>query len=138
MRRSARAVVVALALGCVAIAAGCGGQGPQPPPGLDEAQLAGWRAYVDLNCGSCHGEAREGKRSGPPLRDLAEHWTAEQLVSYLVDPDAMVRANPRLAYKAEQYALGMPSVSGKTPGYAERAREETLRALAGYLLVDIE
>jgi len=59
-------------------------------------------------------------------------------VSYLVDPDAMVRANPRLAYKAEQHALGMPSVSAKTPGYAERAGTDTLRALAEYLLVDIE
>jgi hypothetical protein len=31
----------------------------------------------------------------------------------------------------------MPKLSGKTPGYAERANEETLKALAEYLLVDI-
>lgn len=121
-----------------AIAAGCGARQPEPPPGLNEVQRAGWRAYVDLNCASCHGEARQGKRSGPALSGLAEYWTADQLVSYLTDPDAMVRANPRLAYKAEKFAIGMPKVSGKSPGYADKAHGERLRALAEYLLVDIE
>jgi len=121
----------------VALSLGCGARQPTPPPGLDEAQLAGWRAYVDLNCASCHGESREGKRSGPPLNGLAEHWTAEQLVSYLADPDAVVRATPRLAYKAEQYAIAMPAVSGKSPGYAGKVSEATLASLAEYMLVDI-
>jgi mono/diheme cytochrome c family protein len=122
----------------MAIAVGCGARQPTPPPGLDDVQLAGWQVYVDLNCASCHGEAREGKRSGPALIGLAEHWTVDDLVSYLTDPDAMVRANPRLAYKAEKYAIGMPKVSGKTPGYADKAQSEQLGVLAEYLLVDIQ
>ena len=101
-------------------------------------QLAGWRAYVDLNCGSCHGENREGKRSGPALNGLAEIWTVEKIVSYLEDPDAMIKADPRLAYRAEKYAIGMPRVSGKTPGYGDKASEERLRALAAYLLIELE
>lgn len=137
MRPSLRCIMATVTAGALAAAVGCGEPAPQPPPGLDEVQLAGWRAYVDLNCGSCHGENREGKRSGPPLAGLAEHWTADQLVSYLEDPDAMIKADPRLAYRAEKYAIGMPKLSGKTPGYAERANEETLKALAEYLLVDI-
>ena len=72
------------------------------------------------------------------MANLAGQWTAEQLVSYLSDPDAMVRSNPRLAYTAEQYAIGMPKFSGKTPGFAEEANEDTLRALAEYVLVDIQ
>jgi len=136
MRCSVRHLAGAAGVIFAAWTLGCGAGGPQPPPGLGEVQLAGWRAYVDLNCASCHGEDREGKRSGPPLVGLAENWTADTIVSYLLDPDAMVRANPRLAYRAEQYAIGMPKVSGKTPGYADRAGEETLRALAGYLLAD--
>lgn len=135
MRRLLCSIAVIAGIGLVA--SGCGAREPQPPPGLDELQLAGWRAYVDLNCASCHGEDREGKRSGPPLTGLAEHWTPGDLVSYLEDPDAAVRSNPRLAYRAEKYAIGMPGVSAKTPGYAERASPETLRALAEYLLVDI-
>ena len=59
-------------------------------------------------------------------------------MSYLIDPDAMVKKNPHLAYKAEQYAIGMTSASGKSPGYGGKARAEKLRALAEYLLVDIE
>jgi len=124
-------------IGVLAVGAlGCGGR-QQPPPGLNEVQIAGWRAYVDLNCASCHGESREGKRSGPPLRGLAEHWTPDQLVRYLSDPDAVVKSDPRLAYKAEKYAISMPAVSGKSPGYAGKVSEGTLEALAEYVLVDI-
>jgi mono/diheme cytochrome c family protein len=130
--------MVVAAVSCVVITLGCGERQPTPPPGLNELQLAGWRAYVDLNCASCHGGAREGKRSGPALSGLADHWTADQLVNYLTDPDAMVKENPRLAYKAEKYAIGMPKVSGKSPGYADNAQIEQLSVLAEYLLVDIE
>lgn len=131
------AVIVGIS-GALTVGLGCAAPQPTPPPGLDEVQLAGWQAYVDLACASCHGEERQGKRSGPMLNDLAENWSAEQLVSYLRDPDAMVRANPRLAYKAEKYAIGMPKVSGKSPGYADKAHDDTLGALAAYLLVDVQ
>jgi len=76
---------------------GCGARKPTPPPGLNEVQLAGWQAYFDLNCASCHGDAREGLRSGPALIGLSKHWPADQFVYYLTDPDAVVKANPRLA-----------------------------------------
>jgi len=139
MRRVLRSVAVGVGIGgLVAIALSCGERQPTPPPGLDETQLSGWRAYVDLNCGSCHGDARQGKRSGPPLTGLAEHWTVDQLVGYFADPDAVVKANPRLAYKAEKYAIAMPAVSGKAPGYADKATPDALAALAEYVLVDIQ
>jgi hypothetical protein len=131
-------ILYTVGIGCLfATALGCGGHRVSPPPGLDEVQLAGWQAYADLDCASCHGENREGQRSGPALTGLADHWTADQLVSYLIDPDGMVRTSPRLAYKAEKYAIGMPKVSGKTPGYADKAHETNLGALAEYLLVEI-
>lgn len=134
-RRSTTAL--ALATGTLlAIVAGCGADRPAPPPGLDEVQLAGWRAYVDLNCAACHGEDRRGQRSGPALTGLAEHWSAEQLVSYLTDPDAMIRTSPRLARVAGQYSIRMPASSGKSPGYGDPERVERLGALAEYLLVD--
>jgi len=138
MRRLVRSLMVVAAASCVVITLGCGEQRPTPPPGLNEIQLAGWQVYVDLDCATCHGLNREGKRSGPALAGLAEHWTTAQLASYLLDPDAMVRANPRLAYRAEKYAIGMPKVSGKSPGYADKAQIEQLGVLAEYLLVDIQ
>lgn len=138
MKCRGRSIAVVLGIfASLSMAIGCGSGQPTPPPGLNEAQLAGWRAYVDLNCASCHGDSREGKRSGPTLSGLSEHWTADELVHYLSDPDAVVKANPRLAYKAEKYAISMPAVSGKAPGYADKATPETLRALAEYVLVDI-
>jgi mono/diheme cytochrome c family protein len=134
-----RSIVVVVGIGgLVAVALGCGARQPTPPPGLTEVQSAGWQAYIDLNCASCHGEDREGQRSGPPLIGLTKHWSVDGLVDYLTDPNAVVEANPRLAYKAEKYAIGMPSASAKSPGYGGKAREEKLRALADYLLVDIQ
>jgi mono/diheme cytochrome c family protein len=138
MSRLARSLAMIVGIGCAVIAEGCGASRPTPPPGLNEVQLAGWRVYVDLDCAACHGESREGKRTAPPITDISENWTADQLVSYLTDPNAMVRSNPRLAYKAEKYAIGMPKVSGKAPGYAGKVSEDKLRELAEYLLVDIK
>ncbi len=119
----------------VAVSMACGG-GPAPPAGLTETQLAGWQAYVDLNCASCHGEARRGQRSGPALTGLAAHWTADALVGYLSDPDSVVESNPRLARISNNYLISMPGHSGKSPGYGDKVRGEKLRALAAYLLVD--
>lgn len=138
MTRTYDAIGTLVGIACmISFALGCGGGQPKPPPGLDEIQLAGWQAYVDLKCASCHGDNREGKRSGPPLTGLAEHWDAEALVEYLADPDGVVETNPRLAYKAEKYAISMPAVSGKAPGYGDRATSEALAAIAQYMLVDV-
>lgn len=138
MSRFLRSTGILAAGGTLVMAVGCGSPRPAPPPGLDVSQRAGWQIYVDLNCAACHGENREGRRSGPPLVGLAERWKVDQLVSYLMDPDAMVASNPRLAYTAEKYALGMPKVSGKSPGYASKSLPQELRLLSEYLLVDIE
>lgn len=121
----------------LAVTVGCGAAKPVPPPGLNEVQTAGWQVYTDLDCAICHGEMREGKRAGPPLIGLATHWSVDRLVSYLNDPDEMVRTDPRLAYRAEKYTIGMPKVSGKSPGYADKVDAEKLALLAEYLLADI-
>jgi cytochrome c553 len=107
----------------------CGEGEPTPPPGLTELQTAGWQAYTGLACGSCHGDQREGKRSGPALASLADHWNQEELATYLRDPAPMIKAKPRLAYRAEQYPIAMPA-------YHDKADEATLNALAAYLLWD--
>lgn len=138
MKRGIWSIGIVVGIAAVlSLALGCGEREPTPPPGLNETQLAGWQAYVDLKCANCHGQDREGKRSGPPLTGLAEHWTADTLVNYLADPDEMVKSNPLLAFKAERYAISMPAISGKAPGYADKANPETLAAIAEYMLVDI-
>jgi len=131
MKHANRRLVI-FGIGLLAAAAmGCGEQGPTPPPGLTDAHRAGWQTYVDLNCASCHGDEREGKRSGPELAELDQHWNETLLVSYLENPDAMIKTTPRLAYKAERYAIAMPAFAGK-------ADTGQLTALAGFLLVDFE
>jgi len=49
----------AVAAPVILVLAACGASGPAP--GTPEA------FYVDLGCAKCHGNEREGLRSGPPL-----------------------------------------------------------------------
>jgi cytochrome c2 len=71
----------------------------------------------------------EGKRSGPQLTGINDHWTESTLVTYLKNPAEMIKTTPRLAYKAEQYPIAMPA-------FGDKADEATLEAVASYLLSD--
>ena len=114
-------------LAAVIILIGCGAGQERPDSSLSADAQQGWHAYRTLGCGSCHGDQLEGKRSGPPLTGIIDHWQQETLVTYLKDPAAMVKTTPRLAYKAEQYPIAMP-------GFAAKTDEATLAQIAAYLL----
>ena len=118
--RTTRTVYAIFTVGAVAVLvlAACGASGPAP--GTPEA------LYVDLGCAKCHGENREGQKSGPPLIALADHWQEESLLEYMADPKAFMEENPRLKYMAEGFPIVMPS-------YADTA-EEDLRKLAQLML----
>ena len=115
--RSIYASFAVAAVACVTLAA-CGASGPAP--GTPEA------LYVDLGCAKCHGDSREGQRSGPPLNELADRWTEDSLLEYFNDPKAVMESNPRLKYMAENFPIVMPAYPDTT--------EEDLRKLAQYIL----
>ena len=115
--RSVSAVCVVGAIVCLGLTA-CGASGP--PEGSAEA------LYVDLGCAKCHGEDRQGQKSGPPLIALADHWQEESLLEYMADPKGYTERNPRLKYMAEDFPIMMPS-------YADTP-EEDLRKLAQLML----
>jgi cytochrome c553 len=127
MRGAASLVAVAVGITGLAVLAGCGASAGGPDSELSAEVREGRQAYQTLGCGSCHGDDREGKRSGPVLAGLADHWTPASLATYLNDPPTMIKTTPRLAYKAEQYPIAMPT-------YGDKADEATLEALAAYLL----
>ncbi len=117
-----RSVYASFAAGALAVLtlAACGG--PAYEPGSPEA------LYVELGCAKCHGNAREGLRSGPALDNLQDRWQEERLVAYFRSPKAMMKAEPRLAYMAEQYPIAMP-------GFPD-TDEAALRTLARHILTD--
>lgn len=108
----------AIAGTAVLILAACSGPGPEP--GSPEA------LYLNLGCAKCHGEHRQGQRSGPPLDALEDRWQEESLLEYLNDPKAVMEDNPRLKYLAESYPIVMPA-------YPDTS-EEDLRKLARFIL----
>ena len=118
--RATRIVYASFAIAVPAIIAlaACGPAAPEP--GTPQA------SYIDLGCAKCHGDAREGKRSGPPLVKIEDHWDEEGLMQYLRDPKTFVEANPRLSYMGEQYPIVMPPFANTD--------EEQLRALAVFIL----
>ena len=126
MMRVGRCAMAVGWLAVVVILIGCAGE-DRPDPTLSAEAQQGWHAYRALGCGSCHGDQLGGKRSGPALTGLTDHWQQESLVTYLKDPAAMVKTTPRLAYKAEQYPIAMP-------GFAAKADEATLAKVATFLL----
>ena len=128
MTRAGRCGAAVACLTALAATLACGGA-DQPPSDLSAEAQQGWRAYRTLGCAPCHGDGLEGKRSGPALTDIDDHWTVETMVTYLKDPAEMVKTTPRLAYKAEQYPIAMPA-------FGDKADEVTLAALASYLLGD--
>jgi len=115
-----RSVFAIIAVGAVAVLvlAACDASGPKA--GTPEA------LYVDFGCVKCHGENRQGQRSGPPLVKIIDHWDEASLLEYLKDPKTFVQSNPRLSYLVEQYPIAMPSY-GTTD-------EEQLRKLAEFIL----
>ena len=115
--RLACASLVLTATAVVTLAA-CDASAPEP--GTPEA------SYINLGCAKCHGPAREGQRSGPPLVKIEDHWDEEGLMQYLRDPKTFVEANPRLSYMAEQYPIAMPPFANTD--------EKQLRELAIFIL----
>lgn len=115
-----RSIYSVFAIAAVALLgfAACGAGGPEA--GSAEA------LYIDLGCAKCHGDNREGQRSGPPLNSLADRWQEESLLEYFADPKAVAESNPRLKYIAEDYPIVMPAYP-ETP-------EEDLRTLARFIL----
>jgi cytochrome c551/c552 len=115
-----RTVYSAFAVSALAalVFAACGPSGPAP--GSPEA------LYIDLGCAKCHGDNREGQRSGPPLNNLADRWTEDSLIEYFANPDAVTENNPRLKYMAEDFPIIMPA-------YPDTS-EEDLRKLAQFIL----
>ena len=118
--KTTRCVYASIAVAAVALLtlAACGASGP--PAGSAEA------LYIDLGCAKCHGDNREGQRSGPPLVKIADHWDESELLEYLKSPKTFVENNPRLSYLGEQYPIAMPA-------YAETG-DEDLRKLADFIL----
>lgn len=115
-----RIVYAAFSVGALAVMflAACGASGP--PPGTPEA------LYADLGCAKCHGDQRQGQRSGPALNNLADRWTEESLVTYFKNPKAVMEENPRLKYMAEEYPIEMPAFRDTS--------EEALQQLAQFIL----
>ncbi len=94
-----------------------------PPPGASGPMI-----YEYQNCANCHGEDRRGKTQGPPLTNLAEHWTRANLIQYLADPKSWIDRTPRLRKMRSEYSGEMSSYGNLT--YAER------KVLAEWLLTE--
>ena len=68
----------------------------------------GTRLFAKHNCVLCHGENGEGKTTGPPLSGLREHYSKQQLLEFLRNPESYARHDDRLRRQLEGYVAMMP------------------------------
>jgi mono/diheme cytochrome c family protein len=122
--RSPSLILRAIGLATVVTLAACG------LPSSSESQHPGRQVYVELKCGSCHGDNLAGKRTAPPLVDLAGRWQQDTILAHLKDPAQVTRATPHIAYRNEAYPIIMPKFR-----HIEEAR---LTQLAGFLLTQLQ
>jgi mono/diheme cytochrome c family protein len=116
-RPVAPAIVIVAALGCAQ---------QQATAPAAKAPNPGKQVYLADNCIPCHGSSRQGGTTGPPLWNLAGHWSEDELVRYLRDPYRYRQHDPRLQGIYERFHVTMPA--------ALTTNEERLRELVSYLL----
>ena len=93
----------------------------QPPPGAAGAEI-----YQLQLCFNCHGPEGLAKRLGPPLENLAEHWTREELADFFGNVERWEEEDERVRRLSEEY-------DGNMQAYDNLSLEERLR-LADYVL----
>lgn len=77
--------------------------------GDSEVVKQGAELFASNSCNLCHGDDARGSDGGPSLSGLAEHYTVEDLMEYLKDPDAVLENSARLSKRAEEFDALMPS-----------------------------
>ncbi len=119
--RAASAVLSAVLLAAAGGLASCGGGGNSAADALPGRAL-----FQEKNCVLCHGPNGEGRASGPELRNVATHFTRDQVIEYLKDPAAYAEKDPRLAARMNDFPGMMPKYN-----YLEQTQ---LEQLADYVL----
>lgn len=105
-KAASRRVFAGLVLGV--LVSGLWGCGTRSVTG---AAAEGAKLYAAEQCSTCHGPDGVGTGMAPALRGLKERYTAERLVSYLKDPEALIASDQHLADLAQRYGRAMPTFS---------------------------
>ena len=82
--------------------------------------------YIGMGCPQCHGFQAEGLVQGPALRNLSDHWTKEELDSYVQNPAGYLSRSPRLQEIAKRYTANMPAFT-----MGQENREKLVEFLLG-------
>lgn len=91
-----------------------------------EAASSAEKLFTQQGCVTCHGDHGQGSMLGPSLTGASAHWTREQLVAYLADPQGYAAKDPRLSKQGLKYFQPMPTFKMLAP--------EELASLAEYVL----
>jgi mono/diheme cytochrome c family protein len=71
------------------------------------ASPPGRKLFIGELCASCHGFERQGSWMGPPLLELAEHWDAPSLSSFIKDPSVFLKTDQRIRDLAKRFQANM-------------------------------
>jgi hypothetical protein len=82
---------------------------PTPQTDMSAEEISAADIITRQGCRGCHGNELEGTRMGPPLINLTQFWSRDELINYLRNPNSFMDKDRFRKYQQEYPGVIMPS-----------------------------
>ncbi|HEX2866458.1 MAG TPA: cytochrome c [Ignavibacteriales bacterium] len=89
--------------------AGLDNQMESVSPGAADKELSAVTLLKNNGCTSCHGSDLKGTNLAPPLQNVREHWSRDELISYLRNPSSFMDSERFSKFRQRYPSVMMPS-----------------------------
>jgi cytochrome c2 len=84
---------------------------PMPQTDISSDAITPAGLISRLGCRGCHGADLEGTRMGPPLQNMAQYWSRDELINYLRNPNSYMDKERFRKFQQDYPGIIMPSFS---------------------------
>ncbi len=91
-----------------------------PPSGMlgqseqvSTENLSGMELMSVFGCADCHGTDLKGTTKGPELKNIADHFSRQELINYLRNPSSFMNSERFKKYREQYPQMLMPSFNNK-------------------------
>jgi cytochrome c2 len=68
---------------------------------------------ANFGCADCHGTNLDGTKKGPALQNIGEHFSREELIAYLRNPNSFMGSERFQKYRKQFPGVVMPNFGNK-------------------------
>lgn len=80
-----------------------------PQSNMSSENISGKDLVARIGCYNCHGNDLAGTVKGPSLAGVNQHWSRDQLINYLRNPNSFMNSERFQNYKEKYPNVVMPS-----------------------------